>query len=177
MANKRIGKCLISVFLILDNVRLPNKRFRLPSCLYKKLSGNISLKLWCEITVWENKKKTGGKTTCRVVLPPVSCFLFPVSCLSPLFYGVTGCGFPFFLIGISRGRTTVVVSSSTSSVVAASLAFPPLSSGMGMYPLVCLMWNSVMLSFERNQLPLMSRSGVMRWVKTSEKISCRPMSQ
>ena len=170
MANKRIGKCLISVFLILDNVRLPNKRFRLPSCLYKKLSGNISLKLWCEITVWENKKKTGGKTTCRVVLPPVSC-------LPPLFYGVTGCGFSFFLIGISRGRTTVVVSSSTSSVVAASSAFPPLSSGMGMYPLVCLMWNSVMLSFERNQLPLMSRSGVMRWVKTSEKISCRPMSQ
>ena len=170
MANKRIGKCSFSVFLILDNVRLPNKQFRLPSCLYKKLSGNISLKLWCEITVWENKKKTGGKTTCRVVLPPVSC-------LPPLFYGVTGCGFSFFLIGISRGRTTVVVSSSTSSVVTSSLAFPPLSSGIGMYPLVCLMWNSVMLSFERNQLPLMSRSGVMRWVKTSEKISCRPMSQ
>lgn len=37
MANKRIGKCLISVFLILDNVRLPNKQFRLPSCLYKKV--------------------------------------------------------------------------------------------------------------------------------------------
>lgn len=75
MANKRIGKCLISVFLILDNVRSLNKRLGLLSCLYKKLSGNISLKLWCEITVWENKKKTGGKATCRVVLPPASCFL------------------------------------------------------------------------------------------------------
>lgn len=53
MANKRIGKCLISVFLILDNVRLPNKRFRLPSCLCKKLAENISLKLWREIIVWE----------------------------------------------------------------------------------------------------------------------------
>lgn len=73
MANKRIGKCLISVFLILDNVRLPNKRFRLPSCLYKKLSGNISLKLWCEITVWENKKRQEAKQ-----LVVLSCLLFPV---------------------------------------------------------------------------------------------------
>ena len=170
MANKKIGKCSFSVFLILDNVRSSNKHLGLLSCLYKKMAGNISLKLWCEIIVWENKKKTGGKTTCRVVLPPVSS-------LPPLFYGVTGCGFSFFLIGISRGRTTVVVSSSTSSVVTSSPALPPLSSGIGMNPLVCLMWNSVMLSFERNQLPLMSRSGVMRWVKTSEKISCRPMSQ
>lgn len=82
MANKRIGKCLISVFLILDNVRLPNKRFRLPSCLYKKLSGNISLKLWCEITVWENKKRQEAKQ-----LVVLSCLLFPVSCLlSPVFH-------------------------------------------------------------------------------------------
>lgn len=73
MANKRIGKCLISVFLILDNVRLPNKRFGLPSCLYKKLSGNISLKLWCEITVWENKKRQEAKQ-----LVVLSCLLFPV---------------------------------------------------------------------------------------------------
>lgn len=73
MANKRIGKCLISVFLILDNVRLPNKRFRLPSCLYKKLSGNISLKLWREITVWENKKTQEAKQ-----LVVLSCLLFPV---------------------------------------------------------------------------------------------------
>lgn len=73
MANKRIGKCLISVFLILDNVRLPNKWFRLPSCLYKKLSGNISLKLWCEITVWENKKRQEAKQ-----LVVLSCLLFPV---------------------------------------------------------------------------------------------------
>lgn len=73
MANKRIGKCLISVFLILDNVRLPNKRFRLPSCLYKKLSGNISLKLWCEITVWENKKRQEANQ-----LVVLSCLLFPV---------------------------------------------------------------------------------------------------
>ena len=73
MANKRIGKCLISVFLILDNVRLTNKRFRLPSCLYKKLSGNISLKLWCEITVWENKKRQEAKQ-----LVVLSCLLFPV---------------------------------------------------------------------------------------------------
>lgn len=73
MANKRIGKCLISVFLILDNVRLPNKRFRLPSCLYKKLSGNISLKLWREIIVWENKKRQEAK---RLVV--LSCLLFPV---------------------------------------------------------------------------------------------------
>lgn len=36
MANKRIGKCLISVFLILDNVRSSNKRLELLSCLYKK---------------------------------------------------------------------------------------------------------------------------------------------
>lgn len=73
MANKRIGKCLISVFLILDNVCLPNKRFRLLSCLYKKLSGNISLKLWCEITVWENKKRQEAKQ-----LVVLSCLLFPV---------------------------------------------------------------------------------------------------
>lgn len=73
MANKRIGKCLISVFLILDNVRLPNKRFRLPSCLYKKLSGNISLKLWREIIVWENKKRQEAKQ-----LVVLSCLLFPV---------------------------------------------------------------------------------------------------
>lgn len=73
MANKRIGKCLISVFLILDNVRSLNKRFRLPSCLYKKLSGNISLKLWCEITVWENKKRQEAKQ-----LVVLSCLLFPV---------------------------------------------------------------------------------------------------
>ena len=73
MANKRIGKCLISVFLILDNVCLPNKRFRLPSCLYKKLSGYISLKLWCEITVWENKKRQEAKQ-----LVVLSCLLFPV---------------------------------------------------------------------------------------------------
>lgn len=53
MANKKIGKCSFSVFLILDNVRSPNKRFRLSSCLYKKLSENISLKLWREIIVWE----------------------------------------------------------------------------------------------------------------------------
>lgn len=72
MANKRIGKCLISVFLILDNVRLPNKRFRLPSCLYKKLSGNISLKLWCEITVWENKKKDRRQNNLSCCL--ASCF-------------------------------------------------------------------------------------------------------
>lgn len=45
MANKRIGKCLISVFLILDNVRSSNKRLRLLSCLYKKMTGNISLKV------------------------------------------------------------------------------------------------------------------------------------
>lgn len=75
MANKKIGKCSFSVFLILDNVRSSNKLLGLLSCLYKKMAGNISLKLWCEITVWENIKKTGGKTTCRVVLPPVSCFL------------------------------------------------------------------------------------------------------
>lgn len=74
MANKKIGKCSFSVFLILDNVRSSNKRLGLLSCLYKKMAGNISLKLWREIIVWENKKKTGGKTTCRVVLPPVSCF-------------------------------------------------------------------------------------------------------
>lgn len=73
MANKKIGKCLISVFLILDNVRLPNKRFRLPSCLYKKLSGNISLKLWREIIVWENKKRQEAKQ-----LVVLSCLLFPV---------------------------------------------------------------------------------------------------
>lgn len=73
MANKRIGKCLISVFLIIDNVRLPNKRFRLPSCLYKKLSGNISLKLWREIIVWENKKRQEAKQ-----LVVLSCLLFPV---------------------------------------------------------------------------------------------------
>lgn len=73
MANKRIGKCLISVFLILDNVRLPNKRFILPSCLYKKLSGNISLKLWREIIVWENKKRQEAKQ-----LVVLSCLLFPV---------------------------------------------------------------------------------------------------
>lgn len=73
MANKRIGKCLNSVFLILDNVRLPNKRFRLPSCLYKKLSGNISLKLWREIIVWENKKRQEAKQ-----LVVLSCLLFPV---------------------------------------------------------------------------------------------------
>lgn len=73
MANKRIGKCLISVFLILDNVRLPNKRFRLPSCLYKKLSGNISLKLWREIIVWDNIKRQEAKQ-----LVVLSCLLFPV---------------------------------------------------------------------------------------------------
>lgn len=78
MANKKIGKCSFSVFLILDNVRSSNKRLGLLSCLYKKMAGNISLKLWREITVWENIKKTGGKTTCRVVLPPVSYFLSPV---------------------------------------------------------------------------------------------------
>lgn len=53
MANKKIGKCLISVFLILDNVRSPNKWLRLPSCLYKRLAENISLKLWRKIIVWE----------------------------------------------------------------------------------------------------------------------------
>lgn len=53
MANKKKGKCLISVFLILDNVRSPNKRLRLLSCLCKKLAENISLKLWREIIVWE----------------------------------------------------------------------------------------------------------------------------
>lgn len=37
MANKKIGKCSFSVFLILDNVRSPNKLFRLLSCLYKKI--------------------------------------------------------------------------------------------------------------------------------------------
>lgn len=73
MANKRIGKCLISVFLILDNVRLPNKWFRLQGCLYKKLSGNISLKLWREIIVWENKKRQEAKQ-----LVVLSCLLFPV---------------------------------------------------------------------------------------------------
>lgn len=73
MTNKRIGKCLISVFLILDNVRLPNKRFRLPSCLYKKLSGNISLKLWCEIIVRDNIKRQEAKQ-----LVVLSCLLFPV---------------------------------------------------------------------------------------------------
>lgn len=73
MANKRIGKCLISVFLILDNVRSLNKRLGLLSCLYKKLSGNISLKLWCEITVWENKKRQEAKQ-----LVVLSCLLFPV---------------------------------------------------------------------------------------------------
>lgn len=56
MANKKIGKCSFSVFLILDNVRSSNKRLGLLSCLYKKMAGNISLKLWREIIVWENKK-------------------------------------------------------------------------------------------------------------------------
>lgn len=73
MANKKIGKCLISVFLILDNVHSPNKRFGLPSCLCKKLSGNISLKLWREIIVWENKKRQEAKQ-----LVVLSCLLFPV---------------------------------------------------------------------------------------------------
>lgn len=36
MANKKIGKCSFSVFLILDNVRSSNKCLRLLSCLYKK---------------------------------------------------------------------------------------------------------------------------------------------
>lgn len=53
MANKKIGKCSFSVFLILDNVRSPNKWLRLLSCLYKKLAENISLKLWREIIVLE----------------------------------------------------------------------------------------------------------------------------
>lgn len=53
MANKKIGKCSYSVFLILDNVRSPNKRLRLLSFLCKKLAENISLKLWREIIVWE----------------------------------------------------------------------------------------------------------------------------
>lgn len=73
MANKRIGKCLISVFLILDNVRSSNKRLRLLSCLYKKMAGNVSLKLWCAITVWENKKRQEAKQ-----LVVLSCLLFPV---------------------------------------------------------------------------------------------------
>lgn len=42
MANKKIGKCLFSVFLILDNVRSSNKLLGLISCLYKK---------WQEISV------------------------------------------------------------------------------------------------------------------------------
>lgn len=53
MANKKIGKCSFSVFLILDNVRTPNKQLRLLSFLCKKLAENISLKLWREIMVWE----------------------------------------------------------------------------------------------------------------------------
>lgn len=73
MANKRIGKCSFSVFLILDNVRSLNKRLRLPSCLCKNMVGNISLKLWREITVWENKKRQEAKQ-----LVVLSCLLFPV---------------------------------------------------------------------------------------------------
>lgn len=36
MANKKIGKCSFSVFLILDNVRSSNKHLGLLSCLCKK---------------------------------------------------------------------------------------------------------------------------------------------
>lgn len=74
MANKKIGKCSFSVFLILDNVRSSNKFLGLLSCLYKKMAGNISLKLWREIIVWENKKKR-QEAKQFVVL---SCLLFPV---------------------------------------------------------------------------------------------------
>lgn len=42
MANKKIGKCSFSVFLILDNVRWSNEHLGLLSCLYKK---------WQEISV------------------------------------------------------------------------------------------------------------------------------
>lgn len=64
MANKKIGKCSFSVFLILDNVCSPNKRLRLLSCPCKKLAENISLKLWRKIIVWEiivGVKNTGQK--------------------------------------------------------------------------------------------------------------------
>ena len=60
MANKKIGKCSFSVFLILDNVRSSNKRLGLLSCLYK-------------IIVWENKKRQEAKQ-----LVVLSCLLFPV---------------------------------------------------------------------------------------------------
>lgn len=73
MANKKIGKCSFSVFLILDNVRSSNKLLGLLSCLYKKMAGNISLKLWREIIVWENKKRQEVKQ-----LVVLSCLLFPV---------------------------------------------------------------------------------------------------
>lgn len=64
MANKKIGKCSFSVFLILDNVRSLNKWLRLLSFLCKKLTENVSLKLWREIMVWEiivGVKNTGQK--------------------------------------------------------------------------------------------------------------------
>lgn len=76
MANKKIGKCSFSVFLILDNVRSSDKRLGLLSCLYKKMAGNISLKLWREIIVWENKKKDRRQNNLSCCL--ASCFLFPV---------------------------------------------------------------------------------------------------
>lgn len=73
MANKKIGKCSFSVFLILDNVRSSNKLLGLLSCLYKKMAGNISLKLWREIIVWENKKKDRRQNNLSCCL--ASCFL------------------------------------------------------------------------------------------------------
>lgn len=73
MANKKIGKCSFSVFLILDNVRSSDKRLGLLSCLYKKMAGNISLKLWREIIVWENKKKDRRQNNLSCCL--ASCFL------------------------------------------------------------------------------------------------------
>lgn len=73
MANKKIGKCSFSVFLILDNVRSSNKFLGLLSCLYKKMAGNISLKLWREIIVWENKKKDRRQNNLSCCL--ASCFL------------------------------------------------------------------------------------------------------
>lgn len=74
MANKKIGKCSFSVFLILDNVRSSNKRLGLLSCLYKKMAGNISLKLWREIIVWEKKDRRQNNLSCCLA----SCFQFPV---------------------------------------------------------------------------------------------------
>lgn len=73
MANKKIGKCSFSVFLILDNVRSSNESLGLLSCLYKKMAGNISLKLWREIIVWENKKKDRRQNNLSCCL--ASCFL------------------------------------------------------------------------------------------------------